>query len=150
MNTNNVIIDTHTAQSTSTSASTLLPNIGELLGRVFLASLFLLSGLGKLSAYDQTAGYMSAFGVPSILLPLVIGFEILSPVAIIIGWNVRAISLLLAGFSFFSALVFHTNFADQIQMIMFLKNMSIAGGFLLLVVNGAGAFSLDAWKKNHR
>lgn len=55
----------------------------------------------------------------------------------------RATAFLLAGYSLLTALLFHTNFANQIEMIMFLKNVSIAGGFLVLVANGAGAWSLD-------
>lgn len=146
MNTNNSIFNDDSVQSTSA----LLPNIAELFGRVFLVVLFLLSGIGKLSAYDQTAGYMSAFGLTGALLPLVIGFEILASLAIIVGWKVRIVSLLLAGFSLVSALVFHANFADQTQMVMFLKNVSIAGGFLLLLANGAGRFSVDSRKNNRK
>ena len=64
-------------------------------------------------------------------------------IAIILGWQTRIIAFLLAGYSLLAALVFHTNFGNQIEMIMFLKNVSIAGGFLLLVANGAGPLSLD-------
>ena len=120
-----------------------LTNLAELAGRVLLASLFLISGLGKISAYEGTAGYMAAMGVPGALLPLVIGFEVLGAAAIIVGFQTRIVAFLLAGFSLVSALLFHANFADQIQQIMFLKNVSIAGGFLLLVAHGAGPLSLD-------
>jgi putative oxidoreductase len=144
MNTPNSILDANAMQTTSK----IFPNAVELFGRVLLVGVFLLSGLGKLSAYEQTAGYMNAFGIPGELLPLVIGFEVLASIAIIIGWQVRATSLLLAGFTLLSALMFHFDFADQTQMVMFLKNVSISGAFLLLVVNGAGKFSLDARKSN--
>jgi putative oxidoreductase len=144
MNTHNSILEANAMQTTSK----IFPNAVELFGRILLVTVFLLSGLGKLSAYEQTAGYMNAFGIPGALLPLVIGFEVLASVAIIIGWQVRAISLLLAGFTLLSALMFHFDFADQTQMVMFLKNVSISGAFLLLVVNGAGKFSLDARKNN--
>jgi len=77
------------------------------------------------------------------LLPLVIATEVLGAAAIILGWKTRIVAFLLAGFTLLSAVIFHNNFADQIQMIMFLKNLSIAGGLLLLVVNGAGSISLD-------
>lgn len=123
--------------------NTKLTNLAELAGRILLASLFLISGLGKISAYEGTAGYMAAMGVPGALLPLVIGFEVLGAAAIIVGFQTRIVAFLLAGFSLVSALLFHANFADQIQQIMFLKNVSIAGGFLLLVANGAGPLSLD-------
>jgi putative oxidoreductase len=120
-----------------------LENFTELAGRVLLASLFLLSGLSKLGAYTATAGYMSAFGVPSALLPAVIATEVLGAIAIILGWQTRVVAGLLAIFSVLTAITFHTNFGDQMQMILFLKNVSIAGGFLLLVANGAGPLSVD-------
>ena len=119
-------------------------NGAELFGRILLASLFLLSGLGKLTAYTATAGYMASVGVPGALLPVVIGLEVLGAVAIIAGWHTRATALLLAGFSVLSAALFHNHFADQIQMIMFLKNLAIAGAFLVVAANGAGPLSLDA------
>jgi len=120
-----------------------LANATELAGRVLLASLFLLAGLSKLGAYSATAAYMSSAGVPGALLPVVITTEVLGALVIILGWKTRVAATLLAGFSLLTALAFHNNFADQVQMIMFLKNVSIAGGFLLLVANGAGPLSLD-------
>jgi putative oxidoreductase len=120
-----------------------LVNLVELIGRSLLVLLFLLSGLGKLGAYSATAAYMSSQGVPGTLLPLVIATELLGAVAIIVGWKTRIVAFLLGGFSLLTALTFHSNLADQIQMTMFLKNMAIAGGFLLLVANGAGTLSLD-------
>jgi putative oxidoreductase len=125
------------------SSSSIVKNVAELAGRSLLAVLFLLSGVGKIGAYAATAAYMSSVGVPSVLLPVVIATEVLGATAIIIGWQTRIVAVVLAGFSLLTALVFHFNFADQIEMIMFLKNVSIAGGFLLLVANGAGPLSLD-------
>ncbi|HEY3634950.1 MAG TPA: DoxX family protein [Caldimonas sp.] len=116
----------------------------ELSGRILLAVLFLLSGISKVGAYAATAGYMASVGVPGALLPFVILTEVLGAIAIIVGWKVRVVSALLAGFTLLTALIFHNNFGDQIQMIMFLKNVSIAGAFLMLVANGAGRYSLDA------
>ncbi|WP_241052504.1 DoxX family protein [Achromobacter xylosoxidans] len=121
-----------------------LQALGELLGRILLAALFLLSGIGKLSAYGATAGYMAAVGVPAPLLPLAIVIEIGGALAIIAGWRTRIIALLLAGFTLVTAVIFHHDFADQMQMIMFLKNLSITGAFLFLAAHGAGRFSLDA------
>ena len=86
---------------------------------------------------------MSSFGVPGALLPLVVATELLGALAIVLGWKTRIVAFLLGGFSLLSALIFHNNFGDQMQMIMFLKNVSIAGGFLLLVANGAGPLSID-------
>lgn len=118
-------------------------NAAELAGRVLLSALFLLSGLGKIGAYTATAGYMTALGVPSALLPVAIAAEVLGAIAIIAGWKTRITAFLLAGFTLLSGLIFHSNFSDQIEMVMFLKNVAIAGGFLLLVAHGAGPLSLD-------
>ena len=112
-------------------------------GRVLLASLFLLAGLQKIGAYEGTAGYMASQGVPGALLPIVIALEVLGALAIIVGWKTRLVAFMLAGFSLVSAALFHFKPDDAMQMTMFLKNVSIAGGFLLLVAHGAGAYSLD-------
>ena len=125
------------------SPTSTVKNASELTGRILLSVLFLLSGLGKIGAYAATAAYMSSVGVPGVLLPVVIATEVLGAIAIILGWQTRITAFLLAGYSLLTALVFHANFADQIEMIMFLKNVSIAGGLLLLVANGAGPLSLD-------
>jgi len=121
-----------------------LKNVAELAGRVLIASLFLLSGLGKIAAYTATAGYMASMGVPGGMLSLVIATEVLGSLAIILGWQTRIVSFLMAGFTLLTGILFHANFADQTQMIMFMKNLSIAGAFLLLTVNGAGPISLDS------
>ena len=121
-----------------------LQKSAELAGRILLASLFLLSGLTKISGYSGTAGYMASMGTPAALLPLVIATEVLGSVAIIAGWHTRLAAFLLAGFTLLAGIIFHHNFSDQIQMIMFLKDVAITGGFLLLVANGAGPLSLDA------
>jgi putative oxidoreductase len=123
--------------------SVTVRDLAELAGRILLASLFVLSGVSKLGAYAGTAAYMASLGVPGALLPLVIATELLGGLAIAFGWKTRITAFLLAGFTLIAAVVFHNNFADQIQMIMFLKNVSIAGGFLALVANGAGTISLD-------
>lgn len=131
----------------STSSATLVrnptTNLSELAGRILLAAIFLISGLGKIGAYAGTAAYMTAVGIPGELLPAVIVTEVLGAIALIVGWKTRLTAFLLAGFTLLSGLIFHSNFADQMQMIMFLKNVAIAGGLMLLVANGAGALSLD-------
>ena len=119
-------------------------NVADLLGRVLIAAIFLISGLGKISGYAGTQGYMAAMGVPGALLPLVIALEVLGAVAIIVGWRTRLVAFLFAGFSVVSALIFHRALGDQAQFIMFMKNLAIAGGFLFLVARGAGGWSLDA------
>lgn len=112
-------------------------------GRVLLATLFLLAGVQKIGGYEGTVAYMASQGVPGFALPLVIALEVLGALAIILGWQTRVVAFLLAGFSLVSGLLFHLKPDDAMQMTMFLKNVSIAGGFLLLVAHGAGAYSLD-------
>ena len=119
-------------------------NVVELAGRSLLVLLFLISGFGKIGAYAGTATYMASLGVPAAMLPIVIVTEIVGALAIIVGWQTRAVAFLLGGFTLLAGMIFHSNFSDQMQMVMFLKNVSIAGGFLLLVANGAGALSLDS------
>jgi putative oxidoreductase len=115
----------------------------ELGGRILLASLFLLSGFSKISGYGATAGYMASMGVSAALLPIVIATEVLGSLAVIVGWHTRIAAFLLAGFTVLAASLFHNNLGDQIQMIMFLKDVAITGAFLMLVANGAGPLSLD-------
>jgi len=120
-----------------------IENYGSLVGRLLISIMFLMAGVSKISGYEGTQGYMEAMGVPGDLLPLVIAVEILGAVAIIIGYQTRIAAFLLAGFSILSAIIFHLNFDDQMQSIMFMKNIAIAGGFLFLVANGAGSVSID-------
>ena len=82
-------------------------------------------------------------GVPGALLPLVIALEVLGGLAVIIGWKTRYAALLLSGFSLLSALVFHANFAEQNEMMHFMKNLALSGGFLFLVAHGGGNYALD-------
>jgi putative oxidoreductase len=144
MNTSPIVpADGLSASASVNKRNVALSSAAELSGRFLLVLLFLLSGLGKLGAYKATAAYMASAGVPGALLPAVIATEILGALAIVLGWKTRVAAFLLAGFCLLTALIFHNNLADQTQMIMFFKNLSIAGGFLLLVVNGAGSLSLD-------
>ncbi len=131
------------ASESSEKSASVPRNGAELGGRVLLAALFLISGLGKIGGYTLTAGYLASAGLPTALLPVVIATEVLGAVAIMAGWRTRITAFLLAGFTLLSALVYHNDFGDQVQLVMFLKNVSIAGGFLLLLANGAGRFSVD-------
>jgi len=120
-----------------------MEKVSHVVARVFLGHIFVLAGLSKISGYEVTAGWMNAMGVPGELLPAVIAFEIIGGLAIIVGYQTKWAAIALAGFSVVSAAIFHNNFADQIQMIMFMKNIAMAGGFILLAIHGAGAYSLD-------
>ena len=116
-------------------------------GRVLISLIFVISGFNKLVNYAGTQAYMESSGVPGIMLPLVIAVELLGGIAIILGWHTRVAAFLLAGFSLLSAVLFHANLGDQMQMIMFMKNLALAGGFLMIVALGAGAYSLDNRKE---
>jgi putative oxidoreductase len=118
-------------------------NSTDLLGRALIAAMFLIAGLGKISGYAGTQGYMEAMGVPGAMLPLVIALEVLGALAIIAGYRTRLVAAALAGFTLAAAFLFHGG-ADQMQRIMLLKNVAVAGGFLFLVARGAGGWSLDA------
>lgn len=124
--------------------------INQLVARIFLGHIFLLAGISKIGAYEGTQGYMEAMGVPGFLLPLVILLEIGGGLAVIAGFQARLVAWALAAFSVVSAVIFHSNFGDQTQMIMFMKNFAIAGGFLLMASYGAGAYSVDALLTNRR
>jgi putative oxidoreductase len=113
------------------------------LSRILLASLFIVAGVSKIGNYAGTQGYMASAGLPGFLLPLVILLEAGGALALIVGFQVRLVALALAGFTIVSALLFHFNFADQMQSLMFLKNLSIAGGLLTLAASGAGRWSID-------
>ena len=139
----NAVANTFNAKSER--AGVTARDAAELGGRILLSSLFVLSGLSKIGGYAATAGYMAALGVPAALLPLVIALELGGGLAIAFGWKTRIVAFLLGGFTALAALVFHNNLADQIQMIMFLKNASISGAFLMLLANGPGALSLDRY-----
>ena len=115
--------------------------------RVLLAHIFVISGWSKIAGYAGTQAYMTSVGLPGAFLPLVIALELLGGVALIVGFHTRWVALGLAAFSIVAALIFHNNFADQMQMIAFMKNLAIAGGLLVLAQTGAGAPSVDAAKR---
>lgn len=120
----------------------------QLVGRIMLALIFILAGVGKIMDPAGTTGYMQAMGVPAILLWPTIALEVLGGLALAVGYKTPIAAFALAGFSVLAAVLFHADFADKMQMIMFLKNIAMAGGLLLLAVGGVTAYSLDAKKKN--
>ena len=121
-------------------------HLSTLAGRFGLSLIFILSGFAKLGAgYAGTQGYMEAMGVPGAVLPLVIAAEIGGGLAVLAGGLTRWAALGLAVFSVASAFLFHFDLGDQGQFINFMKNLAIAGGFLVLAAHGAGKFSVDGW-----
>ena len=121
-----------------------MKNITELVGRILLGAIFLMAGINKISGYERTAGYMDSVGVPGSLLPVVIILEIVGGLMVITGFKVKWAAYALAGFTLVAGAIFHSNFADHMQSILFMKNLSIAGGLLLLATYGSGKISIDS------
>jgi putative oxidoreductase len=117
-----------------------------LLGRIMIGAPFVMSGLGKLAAYAATVGYIAAMGLPVPPLAYIgaVVIELGGGLLLLSGYRARSVSLMMAVFCVVTAAFFHHNFADQNQMIHFLKNVMMAGGLLQIAYFGAGAFSLDA------
>tara|TARA_B110001454_G_C12295075_1_gene256973 strand:+ start:111 stop:485 length:375 start_codon:yes stop_codon:yes gene_type:complete len=120
-----------------------MTNILDLLGRILISALFLLNGFFKINNYDGTVDWMESFGLPGILIIPAIILEIAGPILIIIGYKIRISAALLSVFCITTAVIFHTDFSNQMQFVSFFKNIGLAGGFLFLVINGAKDFSLD-------
>jgi len=118
-------------------------NILDLVGRVFISLVFLLSGINKIGNYEGSVGWMESFGMPGIFLIPAIILEIVAPILIIIGYKVKIAAALLSVFCIVTALIFHTDFSNQMQFVSFMKNIALAGGFLFLVINGTKDFSLE-------
>ena len=114
-----------------------------LVARCLIAALFLWSGIGQASGYDETAVFMIRTGIIGNLVPIAIAIEVGGALLLIVGFKARFICLGLAGFCVVTALLFHANFADKVQMFHFLKNVAIAGGLLALYVSGPGRLSFD-------
>ncbi|RPD99165.1 DoxX family protein [Candidatus Pantoea deserta] len=116
---------------------------GLLLARILMPVLFITAGWGKLTGYAGTQQYMEAMGVPGFMLPLVILLELGGGLAILFGFLTRFTALFTAAFTILTAFLFHSNFAEGVNQLMFMKNLSIAGGFLVLGLVGPGAYSID-------
>lgn len=114
-----------------------------LLARILLAALFVLAGYGKITTIAATQGYMESKGIPGILVYPTILLELGGGIMIILGFKTRIVAALLAGFCMVSAVVFHSDLGDQGQFVLFMKNLGLAGGFLLLLQHGAGAVAID-------
>jgi len=127
-----------------TMSQSILNAGSQLTGRVLISSIFIMAGISKIGGYAGTQGYMESMGVPGALLPLVILLEIGGGLAVLLGWRTRLAAFLLAGFTVLSALIFHANLGDQMQSILFMKNLAMAGGLLFLVAGGTHDWSIDA------
>ena len=120
-----------------------MTNIIDLIGRISISALFLLNGIFKISNYEGTIGWMESFGIPGMFIVPAIILEIAGPVLIVIGYKTKFAAGLLSLFCITTAFIFHNDFTDQMQFTSFLKNIALAGGFLILFVNGARGISLD-------
>lgn len=120
-----------------------LDDVGILVARILMPILFIISGWGKITAYADTQQYMQSMGVPGAILPLVILLELGGGLAILVGFLTRTTALITAIFTLLTAFLFHDNFAEGVNSIMFMKNFTIAGGFLLLAIFGPAAYSID-------
>ena len=122
----------------------------DILGRIFLSTIFLIEGVSKIFNYEETIQYMENFSVPGYLAIPAIILEILFPLLLIIGYQTKIAALVMMIFTIVVAIIFHTNFDDQMQFITFFKDIAIAGGFIIIFVNGAGKFSVDYKLKSNK
>tara|TARA_Y200000002_G_scaffold305986_1_gene261825 strand:+ start:156 stop:542 length:387 start_codon:yes stop_codon:yes gene_type:complete len=124
-----------------------MANLFDLIGRTFISLIFLLSGYNKIFNYGDTVDWMEGFGVPGFLLWPAIIFEIILPILVIIGYRTQISAALLAIFCIATALIFHFDFANQMQTIAFLKNLGLAGGFLFIAAHGPKDWAIDKKRK---
>ena len=123
-----------------------MSNLMDLVGRIFISLVFLLSAYNKIFNYEGTVTWMEGYGVPGLLLWPTIILEIILPILIIIGYKTKISAIILAIFSIATALIFHLDFSNQMQVIALLKNLGLAGGFIFIAVNGPKDWAFD--KKN--
>jgi putative oxidoreductase len=123
-------------------------HIVELIGRVFLSALFLIEGVGKLFTQEQVIMYMEDYGVPGVLFIPTVVLEILFPLLLIVGYKTRLAALVMSLFTLTVAIIFHTDLSDGMQLVFFLKDLAIAGGFMIIIAYGSNKFSLDHFLKS--
>ena len=122
--------------------------IVELVGRILLSALFLIEGIGKISMQEDVVMYMENYGIPGILFIPAVILEILFPLLLIVGYKTKLAAFVMALFTFTVAIIFHTDFSKGMEMVFFLKDLAIAGGFLMIFVYGANKISLDHFLKS--
>ena len=125
-------------------------HIVELIGRILLSALFLIEGIGKIFMQENVVMYMEDYGVPGILFIPTVVVEILFPLFLIIGYKTRLTALVMALFTFTVAIIFHTDFTEGTQMVFFLKDLAIAGGFMIIFAYGPNRISLDYFLKSNK
>ena len=121
--------------------------IVELVSRIFLSVLFLIEGIGKIFIQENVVMYMEDYGVPGILFMPATALEILFPLFLILGYKTKWAASIMALFTFAVAIIFHTDFSESMQMMLFLRDLAIAGGFMIIIAYGPGKISLDHYFK---
>ena len=107
--------------------------IVEFFGRLLLSTLFLIEGIGKISIQEDVVMYMESYGVPGILFLPAIILEILFPMLLIVGYRTKWVASVMTLFTLTVAIIFHTDFSESMQMMLFLKDLAIAGGFMIII-----------------
>ena len=124
-----------------------MANVLDLIGRILISALFLISAFNKVFNLDNSMGWMETFGVPGFLIFPAIAIEIILPILVIVGYQAKIAAGILAIFCLLTAFLFHFDFSDQSQLVSFLKNIGLAGGFLFIVANGTKDWAVDKEKK---
>ena len=124
-----------------------MANIFDLIGRIFISALFLISALNKILNLDESISWMEGFEVPGLFIYPAIAIEIILPIFVILGYQARIAAGVLAIFCVATAFIFHFDFSNQSQLVSFLKNLGLAGGFLFIVANGTKDWAVDKKKK---
>ena len=124
-----------------------MSNVLDLIGRILISALFLISAFNKIFNLGGSMGWMESFGVPGFLIFPAIAIELILPILVIVGYQARIAAGILSIFCLATAFIFHFNFSDQMQFILFLKNIGLAGGFLFIVANGTKDWAVDREKK---
>ena len=123
-------------------------HIVEIFGRILLSALFLIEGFRKIFFQEETMMYMEDYGVPEIFFIPALIVEILFPLLLIIGYKTRFAASIMASFTLIVAIIFHTNFSNEMELIFFLKDIAIAGGFMIILVYGPSKLTLDHFLKS--
>ena len=124
-----------------------MANIIDLIGRILISALFLISAFNKIFNLEGSMSWMEGFGLPGFLIYPAILIEIVLPVLVIVGYQARIAAGILASFCLATAFIFHFDFSNQMQLVSFLKNIGLSGGFLFIVANGTKDWAIDREKK---
>ena len=124
-----------------------MANVLDLIGRILISALFLISAVNKMLNLDGSMSWMEGFGIPGFLIFPAIVIEVILPILVIVGYQARIAAGILAIFCLTTAFLFHFDFSNQTQLVSFLKNIGLAGGFLFIVANGTKDWAVDREKK---